>query len=170
MTDWLKRMIERCMKRRSEGVCDTCHLRRVCLHRAVPAAAAHAPPAAAADHPLAGLVGAIAALFDADRRPPVQRAVEQELERRLADGPVSVETVAAALSMTRATLYRRLRAEGTSYEQLLDQVRHRLARRYLEKEARSVKDTAYRLGFSDPSAFSRAFKRWTGQSPSEVRA
>jgi AraC-like DNA-binding protein len=58
-----------------------------------------------------------------------------------------------------------LKAEGVTFEQVLDELRHRLALRYM-REGMSVKQAAYRLGFSEPAAFSRAFKRWTGRSPS----
>ena len=71
--------------------------------------------------------------------------------------------------MSRQTLYRRLRAEGTTFEEILDAKRRQLAIRYLGLDRSSVKAAAYRLGFSDPAAFSRAFKRWTGRSPSEFR-
>ena len=76
-----------------------------------------------------------------------------------------MEALARALGCSRQTLYRRLRAEGVTFEALLDRVRCRLAMRLLRDEKASVKDTAYRLGFADPAAFSRAFKRWTGSSP-----
>jgi AraC-like DNA-binding protein len=58
-----------------------------------------------------------------------------------------------------------LRAEGTSFEAVLDALRHRMALDYLSARRASVNQTAYLLGFSDPAAFSRAFKRWEGKSP-----
>ncbi len=72
---------------------------------------------------------------------------------------------ARALNMSRQTLYRRLKAEGTSFERVLDDLRRETALSYLESERLSVSETAYLVGFSDRSAFSRAFKRWTGRSP-----
>ena len=57
----------------------------------------------------------------------------------------------------------------TAFEQVLDELRCRLARDYLTGRRLSVNETAYLLGFSDPAAFSRAFKRWTGESPSAAR-
>jgi AraC-like DNA-binding protein len=71
--------------------------------------------------------------------------------------------------MSRQTLYRRLKAEGTTFEDVLEAKRRQLAIRYLALEHTPVKVAAYRLGFSDPAAFSRAFKRWTGRNPSEFR-
>jgi AraC-like DNA-binding protein len=68
--------------------------------------------------------------------------------------------------MSRQTLFRRLKAEGTTFEAVLDELRRRSALHYLCAKQLSVNATAYLLGFSDPSAFSRAFKRWTSSSPS----
>jgi len=76
-----------------------------------------------------------------------------------------MEGVADALSISRQTLYRRLRAEGVRFGEVLDGLRRRMALSYLEEQKMSVCETAYMVGFSEPSAFSRAFKRWTGHSP-----
>jgi len=86
----------------------------------------------------------------------------------LESGEVGIERLARDRGYSRQTLYRRLKAEGITYEQLLDGLRRRLALRFM-REGLSVKEAAYRLGFSDPAAFSRAFKRWTGSSPSAAR-
>jgi AraC-like DNA-binding protein len=100
---------------------------------------------------------------------PFQREVEGHLEPRLASGPLGIDSVARALGVSRQTLYRRLKAEGVTFEELLDGLRRRLALRLLREEKLSVKEAAWRLGFSDPAAFSRAFKRWTGKSPGAGR-
>jgi AraC-like DNA-binding protein len=100
---------------------------------------------------------------------PVGRAVEAWLEPRLAAGELGVGAAARALGCSRQTLYRRLKAEGTTFEAVLDGLRRRLARRYLREQGLSVKEAAWRLGFSDPAAFSRAFKRWTGHAPTAGR-
>lgn len=100
---------------------------------------------------------------------PVRREVERQLEPLLAEGPVGIDAVARALGLSRQTLYRRLRAEGTSFAEVLDMLRRRLALKLIRDEGVAVKEAAWRLGFSDPAAFSRAFKRWTGRSPSEMR-
>jgi AraC-like DNA-binding protein len=91
--------------------------------------------------------------------------VERHLEPLLAAGPVRIDEVARDLGFSRQTLYRRLKAEGITFEQILDELRRGLALRLIRDEGLTVKDAAYRLGFSDPAAFSRAFKRWTGSSP-----
>lgn len=97
--------------------------------------------------------------------------IESAIEARLLAGqPIRIDGIAAELGVSRQTLYRRLRAEETTFEELLDRLRHRLALLYLRDEHLSVKAASYRLGFSEPAAFSRAFKRWTGASPSAATA
>jgi AraC-like DNA-binding protein len=95
----------------------------------------------------------------------VERAIMPVLHK----GEVDMIKVAAGLGCSRDTLYRRLKAEGTTFAKLLDELRRRLALDYLAGGKVSVNETAYLVGFSDPAAFSRAFKRWTGRSPGEVR-
>jgi AraC-like DNA-binding protein len=80
-----------------------------------------------------------------------------------------MDAVADSMKISRQTLYRALKYEGVTFEQVLDQLRHRLALEYLRGKKTTVNETAYLVGFSDPASFSRAFKRWTGKSPSEVR-
>lgn len=89
--------------------------------------------------------------------------VEATLIPLLHTGELAMDEVAKALGLSRQTLYRRLKAEGVSFDQVLDDLRRRMAQTYLEKL--SVNETAYLVGFSETSAFSRAFKRWTGTSP-----
>jgi AraC-like DNA-binding protein len=95
--------------------------------------------------------------------------VETLLEPLLHSGGARMAVVARKLGVSRATLFRRLNAEGTTFEQVLDALRRKLALQYLAGRKASVSETAYLLGFSDPAAFSRAFKRWTGRSPREMR-
>jgi AraC-like DNA-binding protein len=77
--------------------------------------------------------------------------------------------VADKLGLSRQTLFRRLKAEGATFEKVLDQLRHKMALGYLSGNKVSVSETAYLVGFSEPAAFSRAFKRWTGSSPRIAR-
>jgi AraC-like DNA-binding protein len=95
--------------------------------------------------------------------------VERLILPILHKGEVSMARTAAALGCSRDTLYRRLRAEGTTFAKLLDDLRRRLALDYLAEGKVSVNETAYLVGFSDPAAFSRACKRWTGRSPGAAR-
>jgi AraC-like DNA-binding protein len=91
--------------------------------------------------------------------------VRAALALELRGGEPSAERVAAALSMHPKTLTRRLRTEGTTFRRLLDQVRLQLAERYLRQPGLSVEEVAYLLGYSEGSAFHRAFRRWTGRAP-----
>jgi AraC-like DNA-binding protein len=90
---------------------------------------------------------------------------------RLPLGSLTAETVATQFSMSNRTLRRRLQEEATSFQEVLDEVRVELAHHYLTKEKRGIDEVAFLLGFSDPSAFTKAFRRWTGQTPADfVRA
>lgn len=95
--------------------------------------------------------------------------VEGSLMPILHTGKVPMERIAAKLGVSRQTLFRRLKAEGITYEMVLSELRHRLALDYLTGNKVTVSETAYLVGFSDPAAFSRAFKRWTGSTPRDVR-
>lgn len=92
-------------------------------------------------------------------------AVERHLLPLLHTGDVGMARIAALMGVSRPTLYRRLKAEGVVYEALLDDLRKRMALDYLGARKVSANEAAYLVGFSDPSAFSRAFKRWTGGRP-----
>lgn len=81
-----------------------------------------------------------------------------------------VATVASRLHMTARTLARRLEAEGTSFRELREEVRRRYAEDYLRSTTTTATEIAISLGFSDVTAFARAFKRWTGVSPTQFRA
>lgn len=80
-----------------------------------------------------------------------------------------IELLAQGLGMSSRTLRRKLLMEGTSYQQLLDGVRHRLATDYLSTTKLNTEDVAASLGFSDAANFRQAFKRWTGRRPSDFR-
>ena len=108
------------------------------------------------------LGGGEAATF-ADR---AWRALSDELQA----GNVAARGVAARLNVSVRTLHRALAAEGTSYRRLLDQLRLDIAGRHLRDDRMSVAEVAFLAGFSEISAFHRAFKRWTGQTPVTFRA
>jgi len=96
---------------------------------------------------------------------PLLRAVRQTIARLLGEKDTTIATVAKALATSERTLRRRLDEAGTSFRKLLDEVRAAWAKRELLEQRRTRDDIAERLGFSDPSAFHRAFRRWTGQTP-----
>ncbi|MGI9135370.1 MAG: AraC family transcriptional regulator [Rhodoferax sp.] len=78
--------------------------------------------------------------------------------------------LAESMHTTASTLRRRLEKEGSSYQSIKDDLRHDMALHYLDQPGMNVVDIGYALGFSDPSAFHRAFRKWTGASPGEFRS
>ena len=98
-----------------------------------------------------------------------QTETRAEIERRLMPilhtGEIQMKAIAAEMGCSQQTLYRRLKREGTSFTDIVDALRHKLAVDYLKGGKVTVSETAYLVGFSELSAFSRAFKRWTGKSP-----
>jgi len=110
-----------------------------------------------------------ALLKDLENSKTMRGTVEALLMPVLHKGEANIDAVADKLGMSRQTLFRRLKEEDVTFEIVLDELRHRLALDYLRARKVSVNETAYLVGFSDPAAFSRAFKRWTGTTPSSVR-
>lgn len=96
--------------------------------------------------------------------------VRSAIIERLPSGAPSALDIARDLHMSARTLQRRLADEQTSYSTLLDTVRRELAARYLAESSQSLSEITYLLGFSELSAFSRAYRRWTGRSPGAARA
>ncbi len=82
---------------------------------------------------------------------------------------MSLEAVAANFNMSPRSLQRRLKEEGVTFFQIVEEVRQKLAIHYLQSEKFKVKDVAYTLGYNEPSAFLKAFKRWTGTTPLKYR-
>jgi AraC-like DNA-binding protein len=95
--------------------------------------------------------------------------VRQAIVKSLPDGEPSRESVAASLHISSRSLQRRLQDEGTTFHEVLDEVRRNLAERYLGNERMSLADVANLLGFSDQSSLTRAANRWFGASPSKKR-
>ncbi|SDN66554.1 AraC family transcriptional regulator [Pseudomonas jinjuensis] len=83
----------------------------------------------------------------------------------LSSGRASIEVIAEYMMLNPRTLQRYLAAEGTTFQRLLDEVRQETALRYLKESNVSLSELAQFLGYSDLSAFSRAFQRWYGMSP-----
>lgn len=105
-------------------------------------------------------------------RPPESPTLTAQVTRVLHDALRAdeghVEHVARRLGLTTRSLQRRLKDEHTSFNAVREQVRHELSRKYLA-ERLSIAEISFLLGFSEPSAFFRAFKRWTGLTPVEAR-
>ena len=96
--------------------------------------------------------------------------VKQIVSKQLAKDAVDAENIASKLHMSRHTLYRKLKIEGHSFQELVESVRKEKAIRYIKEKRYSLSEIAFLLGFSELSAFSRAFKRWTGSSPAKYEA
>jgi len=99
----------------------------------------------------------------------VSERVQQILLQAGSEFPTSAR-VATLLHMSESTLQRHLAKEGNRFQQLLDQLRYRLAREYLEGTNLPVAEIACLLGFSDAANFRRSFKRWSGATPSDLRS
>jgi len=128
-------------------------------------------PILAADEELASLLDTIANRYLEERMSGrVAVRVRDLLVSTLAHGAVSKADVARRLNLTERTLLRRLKAEGTTFVDVLNDVRQELAFQMLQKPGMTVTEVAYLLGFSDENTFSRAFKRWTGRRPGLVVA
>ena len=95
--------------------------------------------------------------------------VQQKLYLAIPSGAFGIEDIAATLGISSRTLQRNLTAEGTRFNQELQNVQKILAFGYLKNPDMTTDDVAYLLGYSEVSSFSRAFKKWTGQTISEYR-
>ena len=93
----------------------------------------------------------------------------KEIMRRLQQGEPRREDVARSLALSDRTLQRRLQAEHTSFQQLVDRTRQELAAKYLADSRYALGEVAHQLGFADQSNFFRACKRWFGQAPGRYR-
>jgi AraC-like DNA-binding protein len=95
--------------------------------------------------------------------------VRAAAQATLSSGDCTLASAAKRLGMSERTLQRRLRAEGTSFAELLDVLRSELAVAYLA-QAVPVQEIAWLLGYGEPSAFHHAFRRWTGKTPEQARS
>jgi len=96
--------------------------------------------------------------------------VRASIIERLPDGRPNQEDIAQKLNTSLRSLQRRLKDEDTNFKELLNETQQDLAMQYIRDSSRSIGEITYLLGFSEPSNFTRAFKRWTGKSPGEFRS
>jgi len=101
--------------------------------------------------------------------PTLQDRLRARLLRLGGDAPPDAEAMASQLGMSASTLRRRLAAEGTSWQTLKEEGRRRAAQRYVLDTDLPVNEIARLLGFEESSTFYRAFRRWTGTTPSRYR-
>jgi AraC-like DNA-binding protein len=106
-------------------------------------------------------------------RLPDSDAVVADLRRmlinRIVKGDSAIDSVARSMATSVGSLQRRLAAAGTTYQEVLDSTRREAAARYLSDRAPSIIEVGYLLGYSEPAAFHRAFKRWYSSTPHEFR-
>jgi len=95
--------------------------------------------------------------------------VRHAVASRIASGAIRMSAIARQLGMSERTLHRRLADDGITYQELLEEVRRAAAGRYLDESGLAIGEIAYLLGYSEPSAFHRAFKRWYGTTPEAFR-
>ena len=131
-------------------------------------AAAAARPVLSGNPELAAEADRLAARYIEAMAPDSTAArVKSLLVAAMPSGGTDQHGIARSLNQSASTLQRRLRKEGTSYQQLLDAARRELALEYLRQGRHSLADVAFLLGFADQSNFTRAFRRWTGRTPGE---
>jgi AraC-like DNA-binding protein len=99
----------------------------------------------------------------------LRAVVENEAQKLLPHGKAKRHRVAKSLGLSERTLTRKLADEGTTYEQVSDQLRRSLALQYIKEEGVSLSQIAWLLGYERPTSFNHAFRRWTGRSPSVAR-
>jgi AraC-like DNA-binding protein len=122
--------------------------------------------------PGADAVRRTAALHEAETRlgEHFLPGVYASLRTLLLEGNASSDAVAAALAMHKRTLARRLAHHGTTFQTVLDEVRFEVARQMLRETERPIAHISAALGYAEPAAFTRSFRRWSGVSPREWRA
>jgi AraC-like DNA-binding protein len=103
-------------------------------------------------------------------RPTVRSRAEDVLPKLLPHGKATASEVARQLGMSSRTLSRKLAEEGTSFAEILDELRAALAKRYLHDETLPVSEIAWLLGYREISSLTHAFKRWTGITPRRFRS
>lgn len=103
-------------------------------------------------------------------RKSFSRKLRRMISRQMSTERIDADTLARKCHMSRQTLYRRLRKEGVSFHELVEEIRRDKALRYVASDRYALGEIAFLLGFSELSAFSRAFKRWTGLPPAHYRA
>ena len=132
-----------------------------------------ARPLLAADEALASIVRRRLDKVLAERElpgsGPLSGRVRQMVVKHLGETPLTPETVARAFAVSRRTLSRHLADEGTSFRNILDDVRREFACALVQDRSLSIGDVAFFLQYSEPATFNRSFRRWTGRTPRAFR-
>jgi AraC-like DNA-binding protein len=93
----------------------------------------------------------------------------KQIQQKLTGRRPAVDDIARAMHMSSRTLQRRLQDAGSSYQRVLEEARHQLARRYLHNSVLELNEAAYLLGYEDSNSFVRAFRTWEGVPPARWR-
>jgi AraC-like DNA-binding protein len=109
-------------------------------------------------------------LQDITQESSFRERVRACLVEMLASGQYSMADVASKLAMSSRTLHRRLKAEDTTFQSVLDELREELARHYLAVSDYSSTEIAFLLGYEETNSFYRAFRAWTGNTPEDIRS
>jgi AraC-like DNA-binding protein len=99
----------------------------------------------------------------------LRASVENEAQKLLPHGRAQRRHVAQKLAMSTRTLARRLASEGTTFEEVVDELRRSLALQYIKTPCVSLSQVAWLLGYEGSTSFNHAFRRWTGRPPSAAR-
>lgn len=108
-------------------------------------------------------------LADLEASATTAQRIRAALLEGLPSGLVAIEHVARKLALSKRTLQRRVDAEGTSYQAILNETRKDLAHHYLQRTALPVAEISFMLGFDETNSFYRAFRTWTGTTPDKIR-
>ena len=108
-------------------------------------------------------------LSQLDDGPTLERLVRNHIAQSLSEGIPAVSDIASHFNMSARTLQRRLSERGCSFQNLIDGARRELAKQLLRETSYPLAEVAFLTGFSEQSAFTRAFKRWAGQTPRSYR-
>lgn len=111
-----------------------------------------------------------AELRERDAQPSFIEQVKLLIRARIAGQPPSIQEIARELLTSTRTLQRRLAEEGVQFQQLLDLVRHEMAKEYLQASPLELSEIAFLLGYRETSSFHRAFQQWEGRPPGQWRA
>lgn len=114
-------------------------------------------------------VGPESVFAEPDGVPPFLRDTRAAMRRALPGGELNIDTLSADMGISRRTLQRRLNALGSSFKQMLQDVREELSLRYLDDPRLAITEITLLLGYSDQASFSNAFKAWRGCAPTEYR-
>jgi AraC-like DNA-binding protein len=125
----------------------------------------------AADHRLYGILTHYldAVLSRMPSENGVVATIRKAIGESLKNGAPKLACVAKLIALSPRTLQRRLEEHGLDFKRLVDDTRHRFALEYLREQKNSLTQIAFLLGYSEVSAFNRAFKRWTGSTPADYR-